>query len=145
VVGQVKVLFRSDDIAESMWADDCGAGTYLLDNVPLFVYGISYRDHFIAHLEESQMVFDRVTKRSDNWTYRVTYMPDAVSRPEPTLLLAEVRRAATLASAYGPEHYSFNVPSSNRTKGLEEALATGHELLFWEWEISSSPEDPLDE
>jgi hypothetical protein len=46
-------------------------GTFLLDNSPFHVYGVSYRDSVHAELEEEELVFSGVAQRGGHSTYRL--------------------------------------------------------------------------
>ncbi|HNP36946.1 MAG TPA: DUF4265 domain-containing protein [Woeseiaceae bacterium] len=61
----------ADGECENMHAVPLGGATYILDNSPFYVYGISYCDTFEAVQRDGRLVFLRVLERGGHSTYRV--------------------------------------------------------------------------
>jgi hypothetical protein len=62
---------NADGECENMHAVPLGGTTFLLDNSPFYVYGISYCDVFEAVQRDDRLVFLKVLERGGHSTYRV--------------------------------------------------------------------------
>lgn len=54
-----------------MYAVPSDSGTFILDNSPFYVYGISYCDTFEATKRGDRLVFTKVSARGGHSTYRI--------------------------------------------------------------------------
>jgi uncharacterized protein DUF4265 len=63
--------------AENLWAEDLGLGRYVIDNIPLYVYGVSNQDTVTAALIGNRLCFDKVVERGGHSTYRVLLKDEA--------------------------------------------------------------------
>jgi hypothetical protein len=56
---------------ENMHAVPLGGATFILDNSPFYVYGISYCDTFEAVQHDDRLTFSKVITRGGHSTYRI--------------------------------------------------------------------------
>jgi hypothetical protein len=143
-MNQEKVLFPFEGGAEAMWADVLGGGRYVLDNVPVFAYDISYADEFSANrLPDGRLLFDRIHRRGGHSTYRVT-LQEGLSADTCVLdRIAEAKRLSALTSDYAGELIAFSVRDRACDAGIERLLEDGKSHGLWDWEISSARDDVL--
>jgi uncharacterized protein DUF4265 len=146
---QIKVVFKlaagNDPQAETMFADDLGGGTYRLDNVPDLAYGVSLGDVFTTYSVEDDNwpYFERVIRRSENWTYRLIKTRGLSPQRELEFksLFDRLRRYADYVSSAADEGwYALNVPNAQADDGLDELARLGEREGLWQWEISSGPD-----
>lgn len=77
----VKVVFTLEEsdwhshATESMWAGAAGGNRFRLENIPFFVYGVSYRDVVSTVVEEGLQTYEDVLERSGHSTYRI-FLPE---------------------------------------------------------------------
>lgn len=147
---QVKVVFELDPANaaayeyETMWAYDLGDGQYMLDNVPNMAYGVSVGDVFTCKRSErdERPYFSHVTRRSNNWTYRLIrsegLTPEQLSRLDD--LRARIREHATASSIDALNGwYAYSVLDTAGDE-IEELVAAGESEGLWESEVSSGPD-----
>lgn len=78
-----KVVFSLEEsdwhshATESMWARSEGADRFRLENVPFYVYRVSYGDVVTTVTEEGQRFFHGVSERSGHSTYRIFLTEEA--------------------------------------------------------------------
>jgi hypothetical protein len=58
-------------VTETMWAEEAGAQSYRLRNVPFYALGVSFRDIVRARNEEGVLIFAEVIARGGHSTYRI--------------------------------------------------------------------------
>jgi len=79
----MKVIFRLEEsdwhshATESMWARSEGTNRFRLENIPFYVYGVSYGDLVTTVIEEGQHFFQGVSERGGHSTYRVFLTEEA--------------------------------------------------------------------
>ena len=71
----IKVSFFEPDAfggsrTENMWASRIGE-TYILENSPIFKYGVSYKDTFSVKVLDGTIYFDKIIEHSGHSTYRL--------------------------------------------------------------------------
>lgn len=93
--------------AEWLWAERAGADTFVVRNVPTFVYGLSYGDTVKAKPEDGVLVFDGVVQRGGHSTYRAYVKSDRRS-PEMMTVLQTLEKM----------HCDIE-PATNRIVGLD--------------------------
>jgi hypothetical protein len=93
--------------AEWLWAERAGEDTFVVRNVPTFVYGLSYGDTVRAKPEDGVFVFDRVVQRGGHSTYRAYAKSDRRS-PEMVAVLQTLEKV----------HCDIE-PATNRIVGLD--------------------------
>jgi hypothetical protein len=80
---KIKIPLPANDAsggeAEWVWADPAGNDTFVVRNVPTFVYGLSYGDTVRAKREDDVPVFEGVVQRGGHSTYRVYAKSDRKS------------------------------------------------------------------
>ncbi len=62
---------------ESMWARSEGANRFRLENVPFYVYGVSYGDVVTTVTDEGLRFFEGVSERGGHSTYRIFLTDEA--------------------------------------------------------------------
>ena len=123
-----------------MWADSLGDGTYRLDNVPLFAYGVNLHDVFTVKAVngDPRPYFGRVIKRSGNRTVRLT-LPDANERLDKGIVDRMLSRLAAVSDgrdSYGPDYFVYNVPKERDYWAIAADLNEGEEQALWSWELT---------
>jgi hypothetical protein len=137
---RVEVVFPYSAGAETMWADDLGNGTFRLDNVPLFAYGISYGDIFSIRLQDGdpRPYFDSVVKTGGNETYRVKlhtgFSPDDRHVGK---LLDKIKSFSSVTSQHGTDRFSYTISASEDLVELENLLDACKAFGYWQWENSA--------
>src|SRR5689334_5842393 len=66
--------------AEWLWAEPEG-DSFVLKNVPIFAYGLSYGDSVRIRIEDDVLVFQDIVRRGGHSTYRI-YAKSDRSSPE---------------------------------------------------------------
>ena len=144
-VEQVKVVFPNETGSETLWADPLPGGKYRLNDIPLWVSGIGLGDEFLAKSVEGddRPHFDRVTRRSNNWTYRVILLDTELKNAAPEIrdLLAQVQANAQGMTCYEDEYFVYSIPGSIDRSIIDGILKRGDSKYYWEYEVSSSPEE----
>ena len=73
----VRVVFKLDKSdwhehgTETMWAEPLGHDRYRLENIPFYVYGISYGDTVVAKMTGGLLFFQNVSQNGGHSTYRI--------------------------------------------------------------------------
>lgn len=79
---KIKIPLPSNDAsgidAEWLWAEPKG-DFFVLKNVPIFVYGLSYGDSVRARTQDDVLVFQDVVRRGGHSTYRIYAKSDRSS------------------------------------------------------------------
>lgn len=134
-----KVVFHLEESdwhdhgTESTWVLPLNDGTYQIENVPYYVYGISYGDVVSAKREDAFLVFDSVVERSGHSTYRIFLAtPEAEngfeSNWEP---LAKLGCTYERATDY---LIAVDVPPTSDIFAVYAALEAGEKLEYWDFE-----------
>jgi len=76
--------------AEWMWADPVGENRFILRNVPVFAFGLSYGDALNATSVDGVTVFANVAERNGHSTYRM-YLKADRQAPEVVALLDRLK------------------------------------------------------
>jgi hypothetical protein len=77
----VRIVFPLDAeqsggiLTERLWAKPVSRDTYVLDNSPFYVYGISYKDIVRAECKRGEILFREVASRGGHSTYRLKLPP----------------------------------------------------------------------
>lgn len=81
---RVKVCFPLSDEdrghgveAENIWAECLGPNSYRVDNIPFYVYGISFDDVVRAGERDGRLVFEAVLSHGGHSTFRVLIKDEA--------------------------------------------------------------------
>jgi Domain of unknown function (DUF4265) len=79
---KIKIPLPANDAsggdAEWLWAEPEG-DSFVLKNIPIFVYGLSYGDSVRARKEDDILVFQDVVRRGGHSTYRIYAKSDRSS------------------------------------------------------------------
>ncbi|HYQ03005.1 MAG TPA: DUF4265 domain-containing protein [Polyangiaceae bacterium] len=135
--GLVKVLFDlapSDDGSpahERMWAEDLGAGFFLLRNVPFYAFGVAEGDMVTCVLRDGAHVFQTVVRDGGNGVVRVYFRPDTNFDP----ILAQLKQLGCTFERSTEYLYAFTVPDtlSLRLNELASVLNESIEIEAWEY------------
>jgi hypothetical protein len=78
-----KVVFRLEESdwhshsTETLWASPAGANRFRLENIPFYVYGVSYHDVGTV-IEGGLHLYQDVVQRGGHSTYRI-FLPEEIS------------------------------------------------------------------
>lgn len=78
----VKLLFKlaSDSLhasaTETLWAEPVGKDEYRLENVPFYIFDVSFGDTVHAKSQDGMLVFAEVIRRGGHSTYRIRTNPN---------------------------------------------------------------------
>lgn len=61
----------SDAVVENMHVLHVSGDTYIVDNSPFYVYGISFGDKIVASKSHGKLLFSRILERGGHSTYRI--------------------------------------------------------------------------
>lgn len=120
------------DKYETLWAvaleED---GLYRLDNIPLYVKGVSSEDVILAEPEDGRLKFVRLVKPSANSVYRVF-----VSDESDAQAARDRFRALGCESeqSYVPRLFTMEIPGSVSIEPVEALLEEGAASGRWEYE-----------
>lgn len=125
----VKIAFplnaeESDGITrERLWAKPMPDGTFVLDNSPFHVYGISYRDIVHAELEEEGLVFSGVAQRGGHSTYRLK-LPSGASHGYFLEFWPQLEKLSCTYEGTSDHRrlYSIDVPPGASVQGVYDIL-----------------------
>jgi len=140
--GLVKIIFDVDSVTspdmatpESLWAKPNFDGTYILDNSPFFVYGVSYQDQVFAREIDRRLVFTGIAKRGGHSTYRVR-LPKGQTHDcfmEHWPQFSEM--GCTFEGTGGLRRlYSIDIPPSANVTKVYEKLERLEQSGVWEFE-----------
>ncbi len=77
---RVKIMFNIGEECETMWAIELGNDTYMIDNSPFFVYGLSWKDVVEAFPgADGRLLFNRIIKKSGHRTIRIASEGDDIN------------------------------------------------------------------
>jgi len=76
--------------AEWLWAEPEG-DSFVLKNVPIFAYGLSYGDSVRIRIEDDVLVFQDIVRRGGHSTYRI-YAKSDRSSPEVVNVLTNLEK-----------------------------------------------------
>ena len=137
---KVKVLIRTDDHVETLWADPVGPGRYRLDNTPFFAYGISWRDVVEAEPDpDGTLRCVRVVEKSGHRTVRIIFDPGVdVSAEQRAVVDGLVAMGCTFEGA-NPRYVTIDLPP-----GVDlDAVAAYLTARRAEWEHADPTYDDL--
>ncbi|HEU4434839.1 MAG TPA: DUF4265 domain-containing protein [Pyrinomonadaceae bacterium] len=135
----VKVTFELDQsdwhdhATETMWAVVVAERTYVLRNVPFYVYGVSYADLVVAEQTGGENLFRRVYQRGGHSTYRI-FLVDEEAEQE---FESAWQPLASLGCTYERATdylVAVDVPPESDIYGVYSALEKGLEAGAWDFE-----------
>jgi hypothetical protein len=138
--GLVKVLFDlpSDDgfpAHERMWAEDLGAGFFVLRNVPFYAFGVAEGDLVTCVLRDGAQVFQAVARDGGNGAVRVYFRPDTNLEH----ILAQLNQLGCTFERSTAHLYAFTVPSALSSRLNELAFVLNESIEVEAWEYGKEP------
>lgn len=123
----IKVLFHLEQdedgyppfSIEGLWCKKTGNGTYIVDNVPFYTYGISLGDEICVTKENGEYHFQSIVNPSGNSTLRVHFNDKRIQIVKAKLL----DMGCKVEISNLPSFISINVPSEVSLKGVEDVLS----------------------
>jgi Domain of unknown function (DUF4265) len=121
--------------AENIWAECVGTDSYRIDNIPFYVYGISFDDVVCARERNGCLAFDAVRSHSGHSTYRVL-IKDEAGFESPAfkrswLILEQLGCSFEVARR---RWVSIDVPPSSDVFAVYKALELGEQDAVWTFE-----------
>ena len=104
---------------EGLWCKKTGNGTYIVDNVPFYTYGISLGDEICVTKENGEYLFQSIVNPSGNSTLRVHFNDKRIQIVKAKLL----DMGCKVEISNLPSFISINVPSEVSLKGVEDVLS----------------------
>ena len=104
---------------EGLWCKKTGNGTYIVDNVPFYTYGISLGDEICVTKENGEYHFQSIVNPSGNSTLRVHFNDKRIQIVKAKLL----DMGCKVEISNLPSFISINVPSEISLKGVEDVLS----------------------
>lgn len=122
----IKVLFHLEQdedgyppfSIEGLWCKKTENGTYIVDNVPFYAYGISLGDEICATKEDGEYHFQSIVNPSGNSTLRVHFNDERM----PIVKSKFLDMGCELEVSNLPSFISINVPSGVSLKAVEDTL-----------------------
>ncbi len=121
----VKIFFEWKDEdgtlrSESMWAEGLDRDSFRLDNVPFFMYGISYNDILNTVIKENSFFFNKIIKRGGHSTLRAYFLNKNKDQQE-RIVENISTLGATIERASEP-HVAIDIPSSIKLEPIIDLL-----------------------
>jgi Domain of unknown function (DUF4265) len=120
------------DKYETLWAVALGQDClYRLDNIPLYVKGVSSEDIVLAESKEGRLEFVRLVEPSSNSVYRVFVTEESdvqAARDRFRALGCESEKS------YVPRLFTMEIPGSVSIEPVEALLEEGAASGRWEYE-----------
>lgn len=119
---------------ESLWAEDLGNGTYMIDNVPFYVPKISWKDIVSADFENNELCFRGLSKASKHSTIRVIIYEEST-----TLRLRDQLEKLGCSSelSHVPNFIAVDIPPEVNFAKVRIFLDEGESNELWEYEESA--------
>jgi Domain of unknown function (DUF4265) len=124
--------------SEGLWALVDGDGHYVLDNIPLYIRGVSLDDVVTASNQDGKLVFQSVFRKGGHSTFRAL-LRDGVSfeNKQVGALLKAIRESGCTYEGADRILFAFDVPPEVRADLVYVALQLGVERNLWDVEIGS--------
>lgn len=120
------------DKYETLWAVALEQkGLYRLDNIPLYVKGVSSEDVVLAEPKEGRLVFVRLVQPSTNSVYRV-FVSDESDVKAARDRFQEL--GCESEQSYVPRLFTMEIPGSVSIVPIEALLEEGAASGRWEYE-----------
>ena len=104
---------------EGLWCKKTGNGTYIVDNVPFYTYGISLGDEICVTKENGEYHFQSIVNPSGNSILRVHFNDKRIQIVKAKL----IDMGCKVEISNLPSFISINVPSEVSLKGVEDVLS----------------------
>lgn len=122
----IKVLFHLEQdedgyppfSIEGLWCKKTGNGTYIVDNVPFYTYGISLGDEICVTKENGEYHFQSIVNPSGNSTLRVHFNDKRMQ----TVINKLFDMGCKVEISNLPSFISINVPQEVSLKVVEDVL-----------------------
>jgi hypothetical protein len=132
----VRIRFPLEDQAlgeaEVLWAAEAGQDTFRLDNIPLFVFGVSMADLVRVRYVDQALEFDAVVDRGGHSTYRV--MINEPSDPAAQQLFRQIVTLGCPFEQLTPRFLALDVPPEVDVFSVYGLLERGLEEGMWTFE-----------
>ncbi len=103
---------------EGLWCKKTGNGTYIVDNVPFYTYGISLGDEICVTKENGEYHFQSIVNPSGNSTLRVHFNDKRMQ----TVINKLFDMGCKVEISNLPSFISINVPQEVSLKEIEDVL-----------------------
>jgi Domain of unknown function (DUF4265) len=146
---QVKISFEADPgdwhgmAGERLWATELGNGHYRIDNVPLYVNGVSYGDIVSAKPEDGSLAFGGVVRPGGNSTYRMLLRSPYGRRDFERYWARLEPLGCFYESSRDPEDvFAINVPSEADVHAVYAILEEGAAEGVWHFDEGNFEHPP---
>lgn len=124
--GYIKVQFHLEQdedgyppcLVESLWCFKTLESTYIVDNIPFYIYDISLGDEILIKQEDDNFIFQSIYKRSQNSTLRLYF--DDVRREMVKQKLIQI--GCRIEGSNIPSLFAVNIPFNISLKKVENAI-----------------------
>jgi Domain of unknown function (DUF4265) len=121
--------------AENLWAVILTDGNLKIDNIPFYVYGVSYGDIVNAFVRGNCLVFRSVVRRGGHSTYRVLVADELGYESEPFVHLWRQIESLGCAREVAKRRWiAIDVPPSADADEVYKVLEYGEENGVWSFE-----------
>ena len=132
----VKVFFewKDDDTlrSESLWAEGLDVDHFRLDNVPFFVYGVSYNDIVTTIIKEDNFFFKDVSERGGHSTLRVFFLSQDSNHQQE--LIENINTLGGTIERASASHIAIDIPKNVKIEPIIDLLIMGEKEGLWEYE-----------
>jgi hypothetical protein len=116
---------------ESLWAKEVEPGLYSIDNIPIFVKGISNGDIVAAEQEDGELRFKRLVRPSPNSVFRL-YLSDVSDAQAARESFRKL--GCESEQSHIPKLVAVEIPGSVSIAQVAALLDEGAESGRWEYE-----------
>lgn len=121
--------------AENLWAAALEDGRYRIDNIPFYIYGISFGDVVRAEEIGGRLVFREVVSRSSHSTYRILIKDSAgFSSTGFTNHWLALERLGCACEIAKHRWVAIDVPPATDVFAVYKILEAGEEQGVWSFE-----------
>ena len=137
-----EVVFELEDVAgvhppdrwERLWAYRVGPGLYNIDNIPIFVKGISTGDVVSVQQVGSELYFKALIRPSSNSVFRLYFYDES----DVTSTRENFRRlGCAWAESHFPDVIAVEIPNTVSIEPVVALIKEGAESGCWEYEPAS--------
>lgn len=117
---------------EALWAKPLPSSSYILENVPFFIYGVSFGDEIEAKRQNGRLQFIRVVQHCGHSTYRVFLSDEA--HDQVSAMRSRLDAMGCLIEDGGSLWFALDVPPEADIFAVYELLEKGEESGIWTFE-----------
>jgi hypothetical protein len=117
--------------SETLWAMPLSATTYLLQNSPFYVYGVSYGDTVEGMLVDGRLCATSVVAKGGHSTYRIILRPD---KAESFNEAWQPLQALGCTYELGNGVYAVDVPENTNIFEVYKLLQRGEDVEIWDFD-----------